>query len=252
MDEVLWAYLTGERYLWLAGAAALAGLVRGFSGFGAAMIFIPLASVLDRPEVAVPLLFLVDNVATLHITLPSFRRCCWAEVLPLMAGATLTIPLGVMLLVTVDPEAMRWAISLLILLAVAILASGWRLKRSLPLAGTAAVGGLTGLSGGAASLSGPPLVLFWLGGRSGAAQVRDNIYAIFGLMSVVIGVTLWMNGLLTQPVLREALFLLPVYVLTIVAGARLFRLASEALYRRLALALCALVTLASLPVWQEI
>ncbi len=252
MDEAFWIYLTGERYLWLVGAAALAGLVRGFSGFGAAMIFIPLASVLDRPDVAVPLLFLVDSIATLHITLPSFRRCCWSEILPLTAGATLTIPLGVLLLVSVDPEAMRWAISLLILLAVAALASGWRLQRSLPLVGTAAVGGLTGLSGGAASLSGPPLVLFWLGRRSGAAQVRDNIYAIFGLMSVVTGITLWMNGLLTQSVLSEVLYLLPVYALAIVTGARLFRLASEALYRRLALALCALVTLASLPVWQEI
>ncbi|MGD1876840.1 MAG: sulfite exporter TauE/SafE family protein [Kiloniellaceae bacterium] len=247
----LWAHFSGERFLWLAGAAALAGLVRGFSGFGAAMIFLPLAGIVVRPEVAVPLLFVADNLATLHITLPSFRRCCWMEILPLAGGATLTIPLGVALLVSVDPQTMRWAISLLVLLAVGVLASGWRLQRSLPLAGTAAVGGLAGLAGGAASLYGPPLILFWLGGRSGAAQVRENIYAVFGLLSVAAGITQWLNGLLTLAALREALTLLPVYALATVAGARLFRHASDAHYRWAALGLCALVAVAGLPLWQK-
>jgi len=251
VDATWWEPLAGERFLWLAAAAALAGLVRGFSGFGAAMIFLPLAGIVVRPEVAVPLLFVADNLATLHITLPSFRRCCWAEILPLAAGATLTIPLGVALLVSVDPEAMRWAISLLILLAVGLLASGWRLQRALPLAGTAAVGGLTGLAGGAASLYGPPLILFWLGGRSGAGQVRDNIYAVFGLLSVAAGITQWLNGLLTLAILREALLLLPVYVVATVAGAHLFGRASDRQYRWVVLGLCALVALGGLPLWQK-
>src|SRR3546814_16813202 len=101
------------------------------------------------------------------------------------------------LLVAVDPQAMRWAISLSILLAVGVLASGWRLKRALSTAGTAAVGGLSGLAGGAAALYGPPLILFWLGGSAGAAQVSDNIYAIFGLLAVVVGLTLWLHGMPT-------------------------------------------------------
>jgi uncharacterized protein len=252
VEADLWAYLAGERFLWLAGAAALAGLVRGFSGFGAAMVFIPLAGVVVRPEVAVPLLFIADNLATLHITLPSFRRCCWPEILPLMVGATLTLPLGVALLVSVDPVAMRWAISLTILLSVAVLASGWRLQQALPLPGTAAVGGLAGLAGGAAALYGPPLILFWLGGRSGAAQVRDNIYAIFGLLSVIAGVTQWLNGLLTLDVLREAMILLPVYILATLVGARLFHRASDGLYRQFGLGLCALAAFAALPLWERL
>src|SRR3546814_10495264 len=65
----------------------------------AAVVFIPLAGIVVSPQTAVPLLFVADNLATLHITLPSFRRCCWAEILPLPAGATLTVPLGVALLV---------------------------------------------------------------------------------------------------------------------------------------------------------
>src|SRR3546814_18447436 len=81
------AALAEDRFLWLAVAALAAGLVRGFSGFGAAMVFIPLAGIVVSPQTAVPLLFVADHLAPLHITLPSFRRCCWAEILPLKAGA---------------------------------------------------------------------------------------------------------------------------------------------------------------------
>lgn len=258
MDQTVFSVLAGsfiqgaESLYWLAGAAALAGLVRGFSGFGAAMIFVPLAGKLEGPEIAVPLLFLVDSLATLPITVAALRRCAWAEILPLAAGATLTIPLGVALLVTVDPLVMRWLISLLILAAVAALAAGWRLRRQLPLLGTAAVGALAGITGGAASLSGPPLVLFWLGSRSEAARMRDNIYAIFGVLGVVAGTSLWLNGLLSFAVLREALVLLPVYALAILVGARLFPHASESLYRRVALLLCGLAAFAALPLWERI
>lgn len=254
MEATLWILpdVLGARFLWLAAAAALAGLVRGFSGFGAAMIFLPLAGVVVAPEVAVPLLFVADNLATLHITLPSFRRCTWSEILPLAAGAALTIPLGVLLLVSVDPEVMRWAISMLILAAVGLLASGWRLQRALTPAATAAVGGVTGLAGGAASLYGPPMILFWLGGQAGVAQVRVNILAVFGLMSVVAGLTQWANGLLTLAVLREAVFLLPVYLAGTLIGTRLFGCAGEAHYRWIALGLCAAVALAGLPLWQKL
>jgi len=251
-DGILAAVVQDDEGVRAAVAHEGSGHAHRVSGrFGAAMVFIPLASVVVHPQVAVPLLLIAGNLATLHITLPSFRRCCWPEILPLTAGAVLTLPIGVALLVSVDPQAMRWAISVTILAAVALLASGWRLERALPLAGTAAVGGLAGLAGGAAGLYGPPLILFWLSGRSGAAQVRDNIYAIFGLLTVAAAVLQGLNGLLTPAVLREALLLLPVYVLGTLAGARLFRGAGDALYRNLALGLCALVALAGLPLWQK-
>ena len=82
--------------------------------------------------------------------------------------------------------------------------------------------------------------------------MRDNIYAIFGLLSVVAGITQWLNGLLTPAVLREALLLLPVYVVATLAGARLFRRASDGLYRQLALGLCALAAFAALPLWERL
>ena len=41
--HVLWQALQFEGLIWLITAALLAGFVRGFSGFGSALIFMPLA-----------------------------------------------------------------------------------------------------------------------------------------------------------------------------------------------------------------
>lgn len=54
------------RLWWIAGVALLAGFVRGFTGFGAGMIFIPAASAIYDPVVAIVLLFLIDTAASIR------------------------------------------------------------------------------------------------------------------------------------------------------------------------------------------
>jgi len=246
-----WAFveLIDDRLLWAGAAAVLAGLVRGFSGFGAAMIFVPLASAIYEPKAAVVLLFLVDAVVTAPMLIPAFRRCSWREVAPLAIGATVTVPLGVYILTVARPDLLRWVIAAAILAAVVTLACGWRLRRAPTIPETLAIGGTAGLTGGMASLSGPPIVVFWLGGPSDAAVIRANIFAFFGLTTVVIGVSYGLNGLFTMDLLLRALALMPVYALALWAGATGFRIAPSTLYRRAALAICAAATVLALPAW---
>ena len=251
MPSDVWVLIdmVDSRLIWAGAAAVLAGLVRGFSGFGAAMIFIPLASAIYEPRAAVVLLFLVDTVVTAPMLIPAFRRCSWREVAPLAIGATATVPLGAYILTVTRPDLLRWVIAAAILAAVTTLASGWRLQRAPTIPETLAIGGTAGLSGGMASLSGPPIVVFWLGGQSDAALIRANIFAFFGLTSIVIGVSYWQNDLFTTDLLLRALALMPVYALAIWAGATSFRIAPSGLYRRGALAICAAATVLALPAW---
>lgn len=176
-----------QRFLLAVAAAALAGLVRGFSGFGPAMVFTPVASAVYGPAVAVPILFLIDAVVSLPVVAGSVSRCQWREVLPISAGAALTIPLGVWVLVQTEPTLLRWILCLTILLAVGALASGWRYSVEPSVVTALGTGGLSGFGGGFAGLYGPPIILFWLGGRSAATTIRANIFVYFGLVTVVAG-----------------------------------------------------------------
>ncbi len=247
-----WLNLIDERFAWVAVAAALAGLVRGFSGFGSAMIFVPVAGAIYEPKIAVVLLFIFDGLATAPMLVPAFRRCIWREVLPLTAGATIAVPIGVRILLIAEPLLLRWLISAMVLAGVVLMAGGWRYRRAPSLGVSAAVGGLSGLAGGIASLYGPPVILFWLGGQGDARTVGANVFAFLGLAAVVSGVTYALNGMFTLPLLQIALLLTPLYALATWIGSRLFAAANERQFRILAFLLCGGVAVASLPLWQRL
>ncbi len=252
IGTVLASLLGDSRFWYLAAAAALAGLVRGFSGFGAAMIYVPIAAALFEPRIATVTLFIFDVLATLHMLLAAFRHCTWREVLPITIGAAVTFPIGVKFLVSVDPVLLRWIISVLIIVVVSAMTAGWRYRRAPGYATSAGVGALAGVGGGLAGLLGPPVILFWLGGQSGAATVRWNIFAFFGLISVVGAATFWASGLFTREVVTTGLVLTPLYAAAIVAGSWLFGKATDRQFRVLALSLCAAIALATLPLWQNL
>lgn len=234
-------------FLPLALAAALAGSIRGFSGFGAALMFTPLASMFVEPWRAVLLLFLIDGLMSLPLVPGALRQCNWREVVPLTAGATITVPVGVYFLVSVDPVALRWTLSGLALGAVAVLSSGWRYQAQPGPAVSGGVGAISGLLGGLAGFYGPPMVIFWLGGRNATATVRANIIVFFAAMTVVAGATYAFYGVFKISVVQQALYLMPAYGLALWIGAHLFRRASENLFRWIAYAVIAGVAASSSP-----
>ena len=109
------AALFDWRFPWAVGIAALAGLVRGFSGFGAALMFVPLCGILYGPTVAVLVLWVIDAFATAPIVHIHLRRATWRELGPLLIGSTILLPFGVWVLAHSDPEPLRWAISGMVL-----------------------------------------------------------------------------------------------------------------------------------------
>ena len=230
----------------LVAATLLAGVVRGFSGFGTAMILVPSYSLVFGPAAAIPMMSLVDATGTLGLIPRALRRCTWREVAPLTLGASLLMPLGVYLLIVVDQELLRWAISATILLLVVVLASGWRYQAQPTPLLSAGVGGAAGLMGGSIGIAGPPVILFWLGGQSAAGTVRANIIVFFALLVIVGWISFFVGGLFTREVLVVSALLVPIYAAAIWLGARSFRFADEQWFRRLALGIIAVIALVSL------
>lgn len=252
MADLLTTLLGDPRYWGVIAAAALAGLVRGFSGFGGAMVFMPVASLLFEPKLAAVWLLAADTIASLGMLPDAVRRCVWREVLPLAAGAIAAIPFGVYLLVVADADTIRWVICVVILIVVALMARGWRYSRRLSPAETLGTGALAGLSGGTTGLSGPPVVLLWLGGQGNAATVRANLVAFFFITAMAMAVAYWWKDLFTAESLNGAMLLVIAYWLPLWIGSHLFRRSSEQQFRIAALALCAFAALAGLPLWRSL
>jgi uncharacterized membrane protein YfcA len=240
--------LSTAALVYLAASALTAGLARGLSGFGGALIFVPLASAVVGPRWAAPLLLLMDSVSAAGLVPNAWRKAVRREVSVMASGALLGVPLGVWLLTRADPLALRWGIAAIVTAALVVLVSGWRYRgrRTRPV--TAGVGLVAGVLSGTAQVGGPPIVAYWLSSPLSPEVVRANLVLYFAISTVFSYVAYVTGGLLTVGLLLLALLIGPVYALGIFAGSRLFGFASETTFRWVCYALIGLATVVSLPI----
>ncbi len=209
----------------------------------------PVAAACFGPKMAAGILFVVDTILILPFVVRAVRIVDWREVLPLGLGAMLTVPAGALVLLYVDPIPLRWGLSLAIFASVGVLAVGWRYRGPTRIWLSALVGGVAGFLSGAAQIPGPPVLIYWLGREVVSATMRANAIVFFCFTTIVSGIAFLIGGIFTAEVMARSAALLPVYALGIFIGGRLFGLASEATYRRIAYASILFVALASLPVF---
>ncbi len=233
----------------LAVTAFLAGLARGFSGFGAALIFVPLASTLIGPKATSAFLLVVDYFFTAPMVPGAWRRADRRDVATMLIGAMAGVPLGAFILARSDAVSVRWMICCLIFCLLALLVSGWRYGGQPKPALTIGVGAVAGTFSGIAQVGGPPVVAYWLGGDADAQRIRANIVLYFAGSSIMVTVSYIVNGVLGFDIVGLAVAVGPAYGAGIFLGTRLFGRASERTFRRLCYALIAASGLIGLPLW---
>jgi hypothetical protein len=234
----------------IALGALLGGLTRGFTGFGFAMIFMPLAASVVPPTLAIAVIWVIDAPFALVLGWRARREAEFGAIALLLVAASCFVPLGLFLLTAMPALTTRWVIAILILTAVAALASGWRYhgRPGVPL--TLGIGSIAGLFSGLANLGGMPLALFWLSSSAKRpAAMRADIQLYFGLATFVSGAMLGWKGLLTAEAFALGLALMPIYGATLWLGTRGFHLASETTFRRIAYAIIFAAATISLPAW---
>jgi uncharacterized protein len=248
-DASTFAALFADRRVYAAIAVSiLAGTVRGFSGFGAALVYVPLMSAVYGPRVAAASFLVIDVFTGLIFMATLWRQAVWREILPLTASALLAAQFGSLILQYADPDALRWGICIIVLAVVAVLMTGWRYQGQPVLGVTVIVGLLSGLMGGAVQIYGPPVILYWLGGAGDVITVRANFICYFATFASGLMVTYSVKGLLTAEATALALVIGPLQILAQYIGARLFHLAAERTYRRIAFGIIAVAGLIGMPV----
>ena len=229
--------------------ATIAGTARGFSGFGGALIFVPLASTAIGPKLASALLLVIDGMLTLGMLPSGWRLANRREVFTMAAGALVGVPIGTALLALAPTLIVRWVLCAIVFLLLAFLISGKRYRGSPRTYLTVGVGGIAGLFGGAAQMSGPPVVAYWLGGAFSSHSVRANLVLYFAVSSVISATSYLFAGLLSLQVLLLACVIGPTYGLGLFIGSRLFGRASETTFRWICFGLIAGAALVSLPIF---
>ena len=248
-SSIYTAAIADPRFAAAVAISALSGLVRGFSGFGSAMIYMPLVAAVYEPRIAAATLLLIDFVASSPFAVKEIPRCTWREVLPIFIAAAVAIPFGTLALQLVDAIVLRWFIALLVLSLLAIVMSGWRYHGRPRLPVTIGVGLFSGFGGGAVQIAGPPVIIYWLGTKGDAVTVRANLMVYFLLTGAMLVLSYLLQGLFTIETVALSILLEIPFAATMAVGAYIFRGASDLLYRRIAYLIIAMAALVSLPLF---
>ncbi|MCE3026963.1 sulfite exporter TauE/SafE family protein [Salinicola sp. DM10] len=194
--------------------ACLAGAVRGYCGFGFAMLLALGLMLVLPPLEAVPLALLLDLIASAGLWRRAWRLADRPRLSRLIGGMALATPLGVWLMASIPPTPLRIVVALLALVGALALLLG---RTAVPSAarelraGTAwLAGAASGLCQTLASSGGPPLMLYLLQQRLPPAVLRATAILFFALSSSAALSGLWLAGALhAQTLTRGAWLLMP-------------------------------------------
>ena len=231
----------------ICAVAFVAGTARGFSGFGAALIFMPLASSFAGPRLVAALLLIIDFVSAAPLIPNAWKQADRKATAVMVFGAMIGVPIGTYFLSRLDPVTTRWIISAFVFALLLLLLSGWRYRGKDYTAVSVGVGGLSGFCSGLAQTGGPPIVGYWLGRPIASTIARANIMLFFGMSDIFSIASYTVAGLITMDALKFALVVGPAYGIGVLFGAALFGRASEKLFRAVCYALIAAAVIFGLP-----
>lgn len=203
-------------------AAILAAYtVFGLTGFGSAVVGVPILVHFVPLTFAVPLVMLLDFVSTLTVGALNWRQIDRSELLRLVPCMLVGIVAGATLLVSANPQWLLLALGVFVLLNAL-----WNLLRPVHAEPASALWSVpAGLAGGVFSAlfgTGGPIYTTYLARRVDAAAFRATTVSIILMSGLIRLVTFGATGLLQQPRLWLGwVSLLPVCALGVFVGSRL-------------------------------
>ena len=163
-----------EGISWIIAAAFIAGIVRGFAGFGTAMIFLPIASQYLNPFAAIAALTVMDLFGPLPIVRSAWRDAHKKDLFRLFVGMSVVLPFALWVLAQLDPIVFRYIVSGIALFMLVTLFFGLRYSGTIRAKWVYLIGGCAGLTGGLTGVPGPPVIIFYMASPHGPSVIRAN------------------------------------------------------------------------------
>ena len=234
MSELIISVLTYEIYLALL-IGLFGGLMHGFTGWGGAMVMMPLMSLLFGPIQALAIILVGSMLVCSQLFFKASKKANWREMAPLLVSVTLFIPIGNVVLFHLDPSVVIRVIGILIIGAGLLQLSGWSYKGPRGILPSATAGMACGIINGFAGVGGPPLVLYVLSKPDPADLQRANIVISVTIISFVIFISLVIGGGVDKVTVTQGIVIAPAQMVGAFLGAKLFQILPSEIFKKFSL-----------------
>ena len=209
------------------------GMIQGYAGFGGALVAIPFFAILYGPVEGFAIVLFIVLFGQGALFFDASKKADWKEVGPVSATSAITLSLGILFLVSADPEIIRKGMAIFILFITGFMMSGWNYsgKRSI-FSGifTGAIsGGITGCFG----VPGFPLQVMYFQTSPEKVEIkRANVLAAMACAALVAIFGLIVQGVYTETMLLRALIIAPIFMIGTKLGDNFYKISPAEWFKK--------------------
>jgi uncharacterized membrane protein YfcA len=221
------------------GAAIVfaAGIVKGLTGFGFALVVVPVLVILFDPKSAIPVIVMLNAASNVPLYFHSRKSATPRHLWPLIAAGMISIPVGTYLLISLDTSAIRAVVGLAVCVFALAFLMGFRRQIKHERSGFVGAGLISGVLNGLISTGGPPAILFLSNQGMARDRFRANLITYFLFQNAVTIVLHVSSGLVSRETLRLTGVFVPTLAVGLWVGTRLVRRVPETTFRKAVLAI---------------
>ncbi|MBU1640026.1 MAG: sulfite exporter TauE/SafE family protein [Proteobacteria bacterium] len=179
-----------------------AGFLQGVSGFGAALLAMPLLVLVMDVREAVTLTLLNTIIINLFLSLHLKSHIDWRKIMPLVVGCVPGVYVGVTILKNVNPAIIKCSLGGLIISYGLYCLFGRLEKKSISKGWGYVAGFATGTIGGAFSAGGPPTIVYTTLTGWKRDEIKATLASFFFFTSTLAATGHYFTGLTTPHVWR--------------------------------------------------
>lgn len=213
--------------------------VQASSGFGLALVSMPLLVAVLGVQTAAPLVAIIAILAEVAILVRYRQGLAFRAVALFTAAALVAVPLGILFLRRVDEAVVTMALGVILLVYALYALLVPRLPRLTHPAWAIGLGFLGGLLNGAYNTGGPPIIVYGTCRRWEPATFKSNLQGYFLVIGLVTLGAHVVGGTITPVVWRNVLLALPGVALGLAVGFSLDGRLNPARFRQIVFTLLA-------------
>ncbi len=214
----------------------LAGFTQGVSGFGSALIAMPLLTTFLTIKTAVPLCVLNSLIITTCLSLQLRRHINWRRIFPLLAGCLPGIVFGLLVLKHVPNIILQISLGLLIIFYASynLFSSTTRkIKGKISTGWAYAAGFCTGGISASLGAGGPPTIIYVTMTGWTNDEIKAALSIFFLITSIFTALGQAVSGLTTPLILHDFIRSAPFTLLGVWAGVQLYNRINRQTYIRI-------------------
>ncbi|MBM3638309.1 MAG: sulfite exporter TauE/SafE family protein [Actinobacteria bacterium] len=204
--------------VWILVTVLIASSAQAVSGFGFALLAVPLMSAVVSPQDAVIIATLLGAASTIGQSVRDAHATEMVMARRLIGSALVGMPFGLVLFSFASEEVLRLSLGLVVIVATVLIARDFRLDGGR--SAEYSMGFLSGALSTSLSTNGPPLV-FLLQARGLQPQaLRSTINTVFAVSGVASVLAFLVSGNISGDNAMAAMWSLPVMFIAILIGYR--------------------------------